>query len=242
MRYNAGMNTSTPTTAVAYYRVSTRKQGISGLGIEGQETAVSGYCRSAGLTLAKTFTEVESGKLADRPQLLAALAHCRRTGARLVVAKLDRLSRNVAFLSSLMEAKADFTACDNPTANRLTLHVLAAVAENEAKAISERTTAALAAAKARGTLLGSARPGHGDGREDRRQAGMKLASKIAAKLRTDKAKAAIADLLPIMRAGRAEGKTFQAIADELNADQHTTSTGKTWTAVGVIQTLRRFPE
>jgi DNA invertase Pin-like site-specific DNA recombinase len=227
--------------AVAYYRVSTKRQGQSGLGLDGQVKAVADYCRVAGLALGKTFTEIESGKRTDRPQLAAALAHCKRTGARLIVAKLDRLARNVHFLSGLMNAGVEFTACDNPSANRLTVHILAAVAEAEAVAISQRTTAALAAAKRRGQLLGSSRPGHWQGREQARLNGAAEARKVSAKVRHEQALAAVADLLPLMRAGRSDGKTFASIAEELNAAGHTTSTGKTWNAVGVIQVMRRFP-
>src|ERR1017187_6457265 len=142
---------------VGYQRVSTKGQGESGLGIEAQESAIQAYARQTGAKVVAMYTEVESGKLADRPELLKALAHARRSKATLVVAKLDRLARNVAFLSALMESKGAFIACDNPQANRLTLHILAAV-ENEAKAISDRTKAALAAYKARGGKLGAELP------------------------------------------------------------------------------------
>lgn len=116
----------------------------------------------------QSYTEVESGKRKDRPQLTKAIGHAKLARATLVVAKLDRLARNVAFLSALMESEIDFVACDNPHANRPTIHILAAVAEDEVRRISERTKAALAAAKRRGIKLGSARPGHWNGREDRR--------------------------------------------------------------------------
>ena len=129
---------------VAYYRVSTKQQGASGLGLEGQKTTVESFAKSAGANIMASYTEVESGKRADRPKLAAAIAHARRSKATLVIAKLDRLSRNVAFLSALMDSGCEFVACDNPNANRLTIHILAAVAENEARAISERTKAALA--------------------------------------------------------------------------------------------------
>src|SRR5271165_529755 len=161
---------------IAYYRVSTKQQGESGLGLEGQETAVQSYARQIGATIKAAYVEVESGKVADRPELAKALAHARRSKATLCVAKLDRLARNVEFLARVMNSETDFVACDNPAANRLTLHIHAAVAEAEAKAISERTKAALSAAKARGTLLGSARPGHWEGREDARQEGQKRAT------------------------------------------------------------------
>jgi DNA invertase Pin-like site-specific DNA recombinase len=139
---------------VAYYRVSTQKQGQSGLGLEAQRKAVAEYLNGGRWTLLAEFTEVESGKRADRPQLREALALCRKHKATLVVAKLDRLARNVHFLSGLMEAGVEFVAADMPTVNRLTIHVLAAVAEHEREMVSQRTRAALAAAKARGVRLG----------------------------------------------------------------------------------------
>ena len=143
---------------IAYYRVSTARQGVSGLGLEGQVAAVEEYARATGGALLRAYTEVESGKRNDRPELARALADCNDQSAVLVIAKLDRLARNVYFLSGLMEAGVEFVCCDMPSANRLTLHILAAVAEDEARRISERTKAALAAYKARGGLLGSARP------------------------------------------------------------------------------------
>src|SRR3954462_14887614 len=140
---------------VAYYRVSTDKQGKSGLGLEAQREAVQSYLNGGSWTLAAAVTEVESGKRNDRPELDRALGLCRLYGATLVVAKLDRLARNVAFISKLMESGVDFVALDLPQANRLTVHILAAVAEHEAAMISQRTKAALAAAKARGIKLGN---------------------------------------------------------------------------------------
>ena len=137
-----------PPKLVAYYRVSTRKQGESGLGLEGQKAAVRTYARSIGARVIAEFTEVESGKHDDRTQLALALRRVRGSRGRLVIAKLDRLARKVAFLSNLMDKDLDFVACDNPHANRLTIHILAAIAEDEAKRISERTKAALAAYKA----------------------------------------------------------------------------------------------
>src|SRR5262245_9850761 len=143
---------------IAYYRVSTKRQGKSGLGLEAQRDAVQRHVAACGGKLIAEYTEVESGKLKDRPQLAAALSHARGKGATLVIAKLDRLARNVAFTSALMESGADFVCCDVPHANRLTIHILAAVAEDEATRISQRTTAALAAARRRGVKLGTARP------------------------------------------------------------------------------------
>lgn len=140
---------------VAYYRVSTRKQGESGLGIEAQQACVADFARYGQHEIIAAYREIETGKRADRPELAKAIAHAKRAKATLVIAKLDRLARNVHFLSGLMEAGVEFVACDNPYANRLTLHILAAVAEDEARRVSERTKAALAAYKA--VAVGSAR-------------------------------------------------------------------------------------
>ena len=143
---------------IAYYRVSTKKQERSGLGLEGQKAAVAHFVGCQGAEVLAEYTEVETGKRSDRPALAKAIAQAKRSRATLVVAKLDRLARNVAFTSALMDSGVDFVACDNPHANRLTIHILAAVAEDEARRIAERTKAALEAAKRRGVKLGAARP------------------------------------------------------------------------------------
>lgn len=227
---------------VSYYRVSTRKQEESGLGLEGQQAAVADFAnRNSGQIIAR-YTEVESGKKADRPELSRALAHARRSKATLVVAKTDRLSRNVAFLSSLMDSGVEFVACDNPHANRLTIHILAAVAENEARQISERTKAALQAAKARGVKLGSARAGHWDGREDKRSAGLEKAQKAAAGKRKQLADEAYVDILPQMRELREAGESLRKIAAVLNEEGHTTRRGKPWNPVQVRNVLLRQTE
>ena len=137
---------------IAYYRVSTDRQGKSGLGLEAQEKAVSDYLKDS--TPIASFTETESGKNNNRPELLKALHSCKKQKAVLIIAKLDRLGRNVAFISSLMESKVEFIAVDNPHANKLMLHMLAAFAEHEREQISKRTKEALAAAKRRGIELG----------------------------------------------------------------------------------------
>jgi DNA invertase Pin-like site-specific DNA recombinase len=149
-----------PSQFVTYYRVSTDRQGRSGLGLEAQREAVARYLASVGGNLVAEHTEIETGKRNDRPELAKALAVCRKRRTKLVIAKLDRLSRNVAFIAALMDSNVEFVACDNPHAARLTLHILAAVAEHEREMISIRTKAALAAAKARGKALGryGARP------------------------------------------------------------------------------------
>ena len=147
--------TKKPTAFVAYLRVSTVRQGESGLGLEAQRAAVEAFARHHGGGIVACFVEVETGKQSDRPELAKALEAARKAKATLLIAKLDRLARNVAFIANLMDAGVEFLACDQPFASRLTLHILAAVAEDEARRISERTKAALQAAKARGRKLGS---------------------------------------------------------------------------------------
>lgn len=140
---------------VSYLRVSTARQGASGLGLEAQRAAVQAFASAGRHVIVAEFVEVESGRKADRPQLAAALGTCRLHRATLVIAKLDRLARNVAFIAGLMDGGVDFIATDMPMANRLTLHLMAAMAEHEREMISQRTKAALAAAKARGVRLGN---------------------------------------------------------------------------------------
>lgn len=225
------------TKLIGYYRVSTKKQGDSGLGLEAQQAAVKSFAAASGATILAAYTEVESGKLADRPELAKAVAHARRAKAKLVIAKLDRLARNVAFLSALMDSGCEFVACDNPHANRLTIHILAAVAEDEARRISERTKAALTAAKARGTLLGSARPGHWTGREKARRAGAALGNEHSKIIRRRNALAAVADLLPTMQEQRAGGASLATIAVNLNAAGQQTPRGCPWTAMAVKRAM-----
>lgn len=220
---------------IAYYRVSTARQGASGLGLEGQEAAVAEYAKTIGGTLLRVYTEVEAGKKADRPALARALADCKRSKAVLVIAKLDRLARNVHFLSGLMEAGVEFVCCDMPSANRLTLHILAAVAEDEARRISERTKAALAAYKARGGVLGSARPGAYRLKGGTNANAAQRAGEAARKRATE----AYADLRPWLTELRQEGLSLRLIAGRLNGEGHTTRRGKLWNAVQVRRVLGR---
>lgn len=142
--------------AIAYYRVSSGRQARSGLGLEAQRECVESFCKANGLWLiAPAFTEVESGKRNDRAELMKAIQRCRQTDAVLVISKLDRLSRNAAFLLTLRDGGVRFLACDMPDANEFTVGIMALVAEQERKAISTRTREALAVAKARGTKLGN---------------------------------------------------------------------------------------
>jgi DNA invertase Pin-like site-specific DNA recombinase len=222
-------------TVIGYLRVSTVGQGQSGLGIEAQRAAVETYARQQGATLAMAYTEIESGKRADRPELAKALAHCRRSKGTLVVARLDRLSRNVAFLSALMDSKVPFVAVDNPHANKLTVHILSAVAEAEAEAISQRTKAALAAYRARGGKLGGQLPQCRNLTQAARIKGTRRAALAKAKLADE----AYSDLMPLITGMRKEGRTLQAIADELTEQGHTTRNGKRWNSTQVQRVLAR---
>ncbi len=223
---------------VGYARVSTKGQGESGLGLEGQQAAIEAYAKLHGAIVGRLYVEVESGKKSDRPQLQMAIAHSKRSKATLVVAKLDRLTRNLGFLTRVMESGVDFVACDYPTANKLTIHFMVAVAEYEAEAISQRTKAALAAYKARGNKLGAAR----DECQNLTHAARLRGAKAAGLAVAARANEAYTDLVPMMRQMRASGLTQQAIADELNQEGHTTRRGKQWNQVQVKRVLDRFVE
>lgn len=216
---------------VAYYRVSTDKQGKSGLGIEAQKEAVRQHLNGGQWSLAAEFTEVESGKDNGRPELQKAISAAKLYGAKLIIAKLDRLARNVAFVSNLMESGVEFVAVDFPQANRLTIHILAAVAEHEASMISQRTKAALAAAKARGTKLGGNRGAVIDHE----------ARKTSAAARSAKAKDRASHILPIIEELKALGiSSLGAIARELTARSVPTARGlATWTPAGVSRVLEK---
>lgn len=193
-------------TFIAYYRVSTARQGVSGLGLEAQQAAVRAFLNGGSHALLHEFQEIETGKgwnaLARRPKLKAALETCREVGATLVIAKLDRLSRNVRFIAELMESRVKFVACDMPEANELTLHVMAAFAQHEAKRISERTKDALARAKARGTRLGG-------------QGFKNIKAHLAA--RQDAANAFAERLRGQIEGFRLRGLSEQKMVEELNA-------------------------
>lgn len=215
---------------VAYHRVSTQKQGASGLGLEAQRMAVDQFMARTSGQLVAEVQEIESGGKNDRPRLAEALTLCRVHGATLIIAKLDRLARNVHFISGLMEAGVDFVACDFPQANRLTIHVLAAVAEHEREMISARTKAALAAAKARGVKLGN--PANLSNR--------RVGSVAGNAVRTEKAQRRARDLLPVIDAIRAEGgTTLRAIAAGLDDRAIAAPRGGRWSAAQVIRLLVR---
>ena len=214
------------TRFVAYLRVSTVRQGQSGLGLEAQQAAVQNFLRSDAQLVA-TFTEVESGKKNERPQLAAAIARARQEGAVLLVAKLDRLARNVAFLATLMESRVRFQAVDLPAADEFTLHIMAAVAQKEASAISTRTRDALAAKKARGAQLGTPVNLTQAARE---KSWVAMTQNAQANLNNRQA-AQLAALL------RATGATLRAIADQLNQSGYRTRHGKSFHPMGVQRLL-----
>ena len=212
---NRGRKQAKAKAFVAYYRVSTERQGKSGLGLEGQRKAVLDFINGGRVNLIAEFTEVETGKRNDRPELDKAIKLCRKERATLAIAKLDRLARNVAFIANLMDAGVDFIAVDMPYANPLTVHILAAVAQHERGMISERTKAALQAAKARGVKLGSPDPGKGS------RAGV-----TAHKAKADRFAANVAPVI-----GEIEGsgvRTLAGIAKALNARGIATARGGDW--------------
>lgn len=208
---------------ISYLRVSTARQGASGLGLEAQRAAVQSYARSGNHGIVAEYVEVESGRKADRPQLVAALAACRLHRATLVIAKLDRLSRNVAFIANLMEGGVEFVACDMPHANRLTLHLLAAIAEHEREMISQRTKAALAAAKARGVRLGNP---NGSLALKPHNAAAVMASTAARQAKALAVRSAVAPLLAELRSIGVNGAP--AMARELNRRRVPSPTGGVW--------------
>lgn len=215
---------------IAYYRVSTASQGRSGLGLEAQRYSVTRYLsqqNGAGAReLLAEFTEQESGRDKNRPLLLAAIVLARKTGARLVVAKLDRLARNAAFLLTLRDSGVRFVAVDMPEADEFTVGIMALVAEQEVGMIRERTKAALKAAKARGTVLGNPRLS-----EFRKAAAESTISKA-----DDFAKATISTIKEIERAGL---KTLRGIAGALNARGIKTARGGAWGPQTVANLVRR---
>lgn len=220
------MQPHSPGLFVTYYRVSTQRQGASGLGLEAQRETVHQFLRGGPWTVVGEFVEIESGRKSDvgRPELGKALRLAKARGAKLLVAKLDRLSRSVAFVSALMESGVKFTACDLPEANELTIHILAAVAEHEAKRISQRTKDALAAAKKRGVVLGRAGPEN-------------LRPNI--EMRRAAADAFSANLAGQFEGFRARGLSQRKMVAELNAVGISTARGGMWTLAQLQRALCR---
>lgn len=216
---------------VAYFRVSTQKQGKSGLGLEAQKVAVVQYVSRNGGKVAAEFQEVESGKRSDRPQLALALERCRLTRSTLIVAKLDRLTRDVAFLCRLRDSKVDFVAVDNPNATPLTVTILIAVAEEERRLASVRTKAALQAAKARGVKLGNPNGAQAFGARSR------AGAVEALKAKADSFAQSLAGIVrPLLDAGL----SLRKVAERLNAEGIVTAQGKAWQANSVKRLADRL--
>ena len=207
---------------VSYYRVSTARQGQSGLGLDAQRKAVVDFLNGGHWEVLGEYTEVESGKHADRPELRRAMDHARRTGATLVVAKLDRLARDAHFLLGLQKAGVKFVAADMPEANEAMVGFMAIFAQYERDLISKRTKEALAAAKARGVKLGNP-----NGAAPLRRAGKGTAAALAA-VKGNADRRAL-DLAGTVAAIRSSGATsLQKVADELNRQGITTARGGRW--------------
>jgi DNA invertase Pin-like site-specific DNA recombinase len=216
---------------INYYRVSTAKQGRSGLGLEAQRSAVASFCASRNCEPLAEYTEVESGNRSDRPELCKALHHAKVAGATLLIAKLDRLSRNLAFLATLQEAGVAFVAADLPDATEMTVQIMAVMAQAERKAISKRTKEALAAAKARGQKLGNPMgakafgPYNGNG--------------AAVAVIKARARSFALDVMPVLDVIKAEGhSSLRAMAKELNGRGIVTARGGKWGPQSVANLLK----
>lgn len=219
---------------IGYTRVSTDKQGRSGLGLEAQRAAIAAYAKSANAVTVAEFQEVESGRNNARPELEKALRMARVMGAKLVIAKLDRLSRNAAFLLNLQESGVDFTACDMLDASPFTVGIMAVLAQQESKMISERTKAAMEAAKARGAVFGNP-----NGAAPLRRAGKGNAASV--KAIQGRADARAQDLSDVLEALEKEGfTTLQAQADELNRRGFETARGGRWHPNSVARLRKRL--
>jgi len=221
---------------IAYERVSTARQGASGLGLEAQRNTIDAFAASRGADVLARFTEIESGRKSDRPELVRAIHLAKVTGATLIIAKLDRLSRNAAFLLTLRDSGARFLACDMPEANDLTVGIMALVAQQEREAISRRTREALAVAKARGVRLGNPNGA----------AALRRAGKGGVALRatvTRNADDYARDLAPVLADIRAAGHvSLRAMAAELNRRGMMTRRGGKWHVSNVLGLVRRIDD
>lgn len=219
---------------VAYYRVSTKKQITS---FEVQRQTIDQFAAAHNGTVIAEYREVESGRKRNRPQLLKALEHAKYSGAKLVVAKLDRLARDVSFMSSLMDAGVNFAIVDFPEATPLLIHLLAAIAEYEAKLIRDRTRDALQQKRRDGVLLGSHRPDHWKDREQRRMAGAAKGNERSAMIRGAKANERLQFFRTKIAELQLDGKSYEAIAHELNVQSFTTPRGKRFTKSTICKML-----
>ena len=215
---------------VSYLRVSTQKQGYSGLGLEAQKEIIKNYLHDK--TPIAEFTEIESGRKTDRPKLKEALTQCRTTGATLIVAKLDRLARNVSFLSNLLESDVEIVFCDFPQANKMVLHILAAISQYEAELTAQRTKAALQAKKARGAKLGN--PEHLMNKHKQAIANSNKTNSEKAKKNPNN-KRAIAFLKVMI----SQGKSLTEMTDILNSEGFVTAQGCKFVPATVRRLIKR---
>jgi DNA invertase Pin-like site-specific DNA recombinase len=215
---------------VAYYRVSTQKQGRSGLGLEAQKKMVADFVTMNGGEIVKEFTEIESGKRDNRPELMKAMKHASLVGGRILVGKLDRLSRDLHFITSLQKSRVDFVVSDMPGCDSFTINIYGAMAQRERELISSRTKAGLAAAKAKGVKLGT---------NNLKPELVKEASAKGVQVRQQQADEFAARVKPVIEAMQAQGKSLNAIASELDSLEIKTARGGQWTATAVKNALAR---
>jgi len=238
---------------VVYYRLSLLKPGRPGLGLDAQKAMFQTFLSSRPGEVLGEYTEIETGKTLRKSQkrveLQKAIAHARMANATLVIGRLDRLARNVAFISTLMESKLAFVCCDMPDVDNFTIHILAAVAEREGNLISERTSAALQALKARGGKLGSHREGHWDGlakngngatRLERREIGLQKAHEVSREIIQEEMSQRYEPVVPWIREMREKGMTYQQILAELNGKGCLTRRGKPWNMATLHRVIRKY--
>jgi len=218
---------------ISYLRVSTDKQGKSGLGIDAQKVSIDSYLNGGTWQLLGEYVEIESGKNNDRPRLQEAMDECRRTGAMLVIAKLDRLSRDPDFIGLILKSDIDFVACDMPEADKFAIRIMAALAEKEREMISERTKAALKAAAERGAKLGKPENATPEGRAKGRAASLEV--------RKGKADKFAREIRPIIEEYQRDGYSLREIATRLTERNILTASGKnsTWSHIAVKSILDR---
>jgi DNA invertase Pin-like site-specific DNA recombinase len=217
---------------LAYYRVSTQRQGLSGLGMDSQRETVARYVETVGGSVLRAYQEVESGTKADRPELARAVSDARRSKATICIARLDRLSRDAHLIAGLQKMAVPFVCCDMPEADDTMIGIYGYLGQREAKLISARTKAALAQAKIRGVVLGKV--------ENMTQAGRAKGAILAGAANRKKAVEAYADLGPWLAELRAEGLSLREIVAKLDQEEHTTRRGRPWNPTQVSRVLARF--
>lgn len=231
-----------PIKLISYRRVSTEEQGASGLGLEAQQTAITRHAAAAGCTIVRDYVEIASGGDDERPQLAAAILHAKRIGATLAVAAIDRISRDAAkCLAVVKDLDKRVIDVSDPSGSMLMLQIKAVLAEDERRRIIERTERALAELIAKGALLGSRRPGHWHGREDRRLHGARVGNARSAIVRKLQAREAYGPAMDVV--SELKGSSLRTIAAELDRRGISTATGRgSWTASGVRRMIAMMSE